>query len=70
MPSLIMGPARVVMPRSHRFWRPEAHQKHVPQEGMKATATWSPDRHLGHLGADRGHHAGALVAADARGTST
>ena len=42
MPSLIIGPASVAMPRSHRFWRPEAHQKHVPHEGMKDTATWSP----------------------------
>ena len=30
------------MPRSHRFWRPEEHQKHVPHEGMNDTATWSP----------------------------
>jgi len=40
--SLIIGPARVSMPRSHRCWRPEAHQKHVPQAGMNAAATWSP----------------------------
>ncbi len=40
--SLIIGPARVNMPRSHRCWRPEAHQKQVPQAGMKAAATWSP----------------------------
>ena len=42
MPSLIMPPASVVIPRSQRFCRPDAHQKHVPHEGMKATATWSP----------------------------
>ena len=30
------------MPRSHRCWRPEAHQKQVPHAGMKAAATWSP----------------------------
>ena len=40
--SLIIGPARVNIPRSHRCWRPEAHQKHVPQAGMNAAATWSP----------------------------
>ena len=37
-----MPPASVNIPRSQRFWRPEAHQWHVPQEGMKETATWSP----------------------------
>ena len=42
MPSLIMPPASVIMPRSQRFCRPDAHQRQVPQEGMKDTATWSP----------------------------
>ena len=42
MPSLIMPPASVIIPRSHRFCRPEAHQWHVPHEGMNETATWSP----------------------------
>src|SRR6202046_4051570 len=37
-----MPPAKVAMPRSQRFWRPDAHQWHVPQEGMNETATWSP----------------------------
>ena len=30
------------MPRSHRYWRPEAHQKQRPQAGMNDAATWSP----------------------------
>ncbi len=42
MPSLIMPPASVIIPRSQRFWRPDAHQWQVPHEGMKETATWSP----------------------------
>ncbi len=41
-PSPIIGPARMVIPRSHRCWRPEAHQKQRPQAGMNDAATWSP----------------------------
>ena len=41
-PSLIIGPASVDMPRSQRCWRPVAHQKQRPHDGMNVTATWSP----------------------------
>ena len=54
------------MPRSHRYWRPEAHQKQRPQAGMNEAATWSPTASDSTPGSDLGHHAGALVATDHR----
>ncbi len=38
----MLGPARPEIPRSHRCWRPDAHQKQRPHDGMNDMATWSP----------------------------
>ena len=54
------------MPMSHRCWRPEAHQKHRPQAGMKEAATWSPTARVSTLGPTSAHDPRALVPADHR----
>ena len=42
VPSEIIGPARIVEPRSQMYDRPDTQYSQVPQDGVNETATWSP----------------------------
>ena len=35
-------PVPAFLPASHRFWRPVAQYRHLPQAGMNEQVTWSP----------------------------